>query len=64
MEREGEHIKAGDTEKALRWIEKTLLIKPDHAYAYYQKACVLSESGRAAQACKAASVGTARQPAN
>jgi tetratricopeptide (TPR) repeat protein len=42
-----EHIKAGDTEEALRWIEKTLQIQPDHAYAYYQKASVLSESGRA-----------------
>ncbi len=52
-----EHIKAGDTDKALRWIEKTLQIKPDHAYAYYQKARVLSESGRADLARKAAEAG-------
>ena len=52
-----EHIKAGDTDEALRWIEKTLQIRPDHAYAYYQKACVLSESGRADLARKAAEAG-------
>ena len=52
-----EHIKAGDADEALRWIDKTLEIKPDHAYAYYQKARVLSESGRADQARKAVEAG-------
>ncbi len=52
-----EHMKAGEPEEALRWIEKTLVIKPDHAYAYYQKACALSESGRADQARKAVEAG-------
>ena len=52
-----EHIKAGDTSEALRWIEKTLQIKPDHAYAYYQKASVLMESGRVDLAREAAEAG-------
>ena len=52
-----EYIKAGDPDEALRWIEKTIQIKPDHAYAYTQPACVLSTSGRADQARQAVADG-------
>ena len=41
-----EYLKLGRVDEALEWIATTLAIRPDHAYAFYQKARALSEAGR------------------
>ncbi len=58
-----EHAKAGDHEKALTWLDKTLRIDPHYGYAYYQKGKILSEMGREEQARELLRQGiaTARQ---
>lgn len=45
-----EHVKAGDTDSALAWLDKTLAIDGDYAYAWYQKAAALVASGRTEEA--------------
>jgi tetratricopeptide (TPR) repeat protein len=42
-----EHAKAERHEQALAWLDKTLALDPHYCYAFYQKAKVLSELGRA-----------------
>lgn len=38
-----EHAAAGAEREALAWLDKTIELAPDHAYAYYQKAAILAE---------------------
>ncbi len=40
-----EYAKAGRPEDALHWIDRTLAIDPDYAYAYFQKAKFLLSAG-------------------
>ena len=54
-----EHVKEGAENDALAWLDKTLAIQPDHAYAYYQKAGVLSRMERADDARRAIEDGLA-----
>jgi tetratricopeptide (TPR) repeat protein len=41
-----EYDKAGRPDDALDWIDRTLRIDPDYAYAYFQKAKFLLSAGR------------------
>lgn len=52
-----EHAKAGEIEEALTWLEKTLEIDADYAYAHFQKAKLLGEAGRTDEARTAADQG-------
>jgi tetratricopeptide (TPR) repeat protein len=45
-----EHNKVGRHEQAVQWLDRTLEIDPDHAYAHYQKAVALAEMGQREQA--------------
>ncbi len=45
-----EYLRSGDTDQALEWLAKTLSINPDHAYAYYHRALVLSGLDREQEA--------------
>ncbi len=54
-----EYLAAGKTEEALGWIAKTLAIRPDHAYAYYQKARALELDDREDEALAAIDEGLA-----
>lgn len=54
-----EHIKAGDSAQALHWLDQTLAIDPDYAYAYFQKAKTLHSAGQAAAALAAIDSGMA-----
>jgi tetratricopeptide (TPR) repeat protein len=54
-----EHVKRGAPEEALRWFEKTIEIDPDHAYAWFHKAKVLSGTGRTPEAVAALRQGLA-----
>lgn len=58
-----EHAKAGDHQKALDWLDKTLHIDATYPYAYYQKAKLLGEAGQkdAARSVVAAGIIAARQ---
>lgn len=40
-----EHAKAQDFNTALQWLDKTLAIDPNYAYAYFQKAKMFIEQG-------------------
>lgn len=40
-----EHIKAGALDEAIAWLDKTMAIDADYAYAYFQKARALSQKG-------------------
>lgn len=55
-----EHRKAGDLDDALRWLDATLADHPGHHYAHYQKAQVLRELDRPADARAAADAGLQR----
>jgi len=52
-----EHAKAGRVDEAIAWLDKTLTIDEDHAYAWYHKARLLAEIGRADEAGHAAGLG-------
>lgn len=54
-----EHAKRGDVDKALHWLETTLTSDPDYAYAWYQKAHLLSEADRTDEARAAVEQGLA-----
>jgi len=54
-----EHVKRGALAEALAWFEKTLEVDPDHAYAWFHKAKVLSGSGRTQEAIAALRSGLA-----
>jgi len=54
-----EHAKAGAHDEALSWLDKTLRINPDYAYAHYQRAVRLSELGRTEDAKAAITEGLA-----
>ena len=41
-----EHLKRGEPDEALTWLNKTLEIDPDYAYCYYQKARTLQQLDR------------------
>jgi tetratricopeptide (TPR) repeat protein len=41
-----EHAKAGRTQEAIAWLDKTLAIDANYCYAYYQKGRLLAEAGR------------------
>ncbi len=41
-----ECIKLGRLQEAHEWLDKTLVIDPDYAYAHYQKARLLIEDGQ------------------
>jgi Tfp pilus assembly protein PilF len=45
-----EYLKLADTPAALRWLDTTLAIDADYAYAYYQKAKALADAGDTTQA--------------
>ncbi len=45
-----EHAKAGHTDQAIVWFEKTLAADPGYCYAYYQLGKVLAEADRLAEA--------------
>jgi len=40
-----EYQKTGDLEAALRWLDRTIEIDSDYAYAHYQRARVLADRG-------------------
>lgn len=40
-----EHHKAGQTDEALAWLDRTLALDADFAYAYFQKAKMLTGRG-------------------
>ena len=40
-----EHAKAGDPDGAITWLDKTLGVKADYCYAFYQKAKMYLEKG-------------------
>lgn len=41
-----EHAKAGRSEQAIDWLDKTLALDVNYHYAYFQKARALGELGR------------------
>lgn len=45
-----EHVKAGQFEQALHWLDQTVRIDPHYCYAYYHKAKLLSDHGDDARA--------------
>jgi tetratricopeptide (TPR) repeat protein len=52
-----EHAKAGRTDQSLEWLDKTLENDRNYAYAHYQKAKLLAEVGRVAEAKNVAQQG-------
>lgn len=40
-----EHKKVGDADKAIEYLDRTLVADAGYCYAYYQKAQILEESG-------------------
>ncbi len=54
-----EHRKAGTATEALIWLDRAIGIDPDHAYAHYQKAIVLEESGETEKARQTIEAGLA-----
>lgn len=54
-----EHGKRGDLDEAITWLDRTLASDPRYCYAYFQKAKMLGELGRCADACRAAELGLA-----
>jgi tetratricopeptide (TPR) repeat protein len=52
-----EYLKVGQTDEGLSWLDKTLAINGDYAYAYYQKAKTLGERGDKAAAQAAVKAG-------
>ena len=54
-----EHAKAERHDQALAWMDKTLAIDPRYCYAYYHKAKVLTELGRADEARSVLQAGLA-----
>jgi len=54
-----EHMKTGAHAEAITWLDKTLTIDADYAYAYFQKARALSEQGDAEAARAVADEGIA-----
>ncbi|MEM9348294.1 MAG: tetratricopeptide repeat protein [Planctomycetota bacterium] len=40
-----EHGKAGDTDEAIAWLDKTIELNAHYHYAYFQKAKLLDEEG-------------------
>ena len=54
-----EYVKAANVDRALEWFDKTLAIDGDYAYAWYQKAKLLSDDGRGAEALAAVEQGIA-----
>lgn len=55
-----EHAKAGATDEALAWLDRTLELDAHYHYAYFQKAKALSELGRDDEAKRAVEVGIER----
>jgi tetratricopeptide (TPR) repeat protein len=45
-----EHAKAGRTDDALAWLDKAVALQPHYCYAYFQKAKLLADLGRADEA--------------
>lgn len=45
-----EYAKAGDTDRAVAWLDQTLELDPHYHYAYFQKAKVLDDEGDGADA--------------
>lgn len=45
-----EHIKSGQAEAALQWLDRTLALDRTYAYAYFQKGKLLAEAGQTAEA--------------
>lgn len=54
-----EYAGAGEPERALEWLEKTVAAAPDHAYAWYQRAALLAELGSLDEARAAVAAGLA-----
>ncbi len=54
-----EYFKAGDVGQGLHWLDATIALDADYAYAYYQKARALAEDGRAEEARAAIEQGLA-----
>ncbi|QNN23625.1 tetratricopeptide repeat protein [Planctomycetales bacterium ZRK34] len=52
-----EHNKVGRHDQAVQWLDRTLEIDPNHAYAHYQKAVALAEMGQRADAQAAIDAG-------
>lgn len=52
-----EHKKLGEFEKAVEWLDRTILVDPNYCYAYYQKGQVLEQLGRAGDAKNAYQAG-------
>ena len=45
-----EHGKAGDTDEAIAWLDKTIALNAHYHYAYFQKAKLFDEDGEINQA--------------
>ena len=58
-----EHVKAGDRDAALRWLDRTLSIDSDYHYAHYQRALLLHGAGRDDEALTALDKGIANADA-
>ncbi len=54
-----EYAKLNNLEEALGWLSKTIELDADYAYAYYQKARLLSETGKNEAATETISEGLA-----
>jgi tetratricopeptide (TPR) repeat protein len=54
-----EYAAVGELEQALAWLDRTLTLAPDHAYAWYQKAALLADAGELERAREALSAGLA-----
>lgn len=54
-----EYLKEENWDEALAWLNRTLGIDPDYAYAWYQKGRLLSRIGRAEDAHEALKLGLA-----
>lgn len=52
-----EHKKLGEFEKAVEWLDRTILVDPNYCYAYYQKGQMLEQLGRTGDARSAYQAG-------
>ena len=52
-----EYVKTQEWDSATAWLDKTLAIDGDYAYAWYQKAAALVEAGQTAEAKRAIDAG-------
>jgi len=58
-----EHLKSGDTGKAIAFFDRTIAADPDYCYAYYHKARAQKEAGDVDAARRTLRTGLARAKA-